>query len=369
MQIFGRAGAELLPLFMGMGDAMQQAQQDADRFGLSLTKLQGKQVEQMNDAFTRSGYAISGIVTQVTAKLSPAITTVVDTFTKFISDAGGVSIGSAIVDAFYNAGEILARSLDLMSAAVGPIIESFANVFTFFSDTMSGPGGFSESIDYWAVATNVFQRAVSLLQGVFQYVESVFKGMIGGLANIVQLLLGALASAADILPGMGAFADSVRDMQAGAKDFASTMITSADSVWNEAGANIANAFSTDFKATDLGAKITGGMTGGMESFVERWRKTQEQAAADAAKGLNQGNKDAAGSALGAAVAEGLGKLAEGIRADTTQGRQEMMRLMYGGGDGIDQKQLKAQERAADAGERTADFLEENLTGFEAYSLS
>jgi hypothetical protein len=323
----------------------------------------------MNDAFTRAGYAISGVVTQVTAKLAPAIKTVVDTFTQFISDAGGVSIGSAIVDAFWNAGEILARSLDMMSAAVAPIIGAFSEVFNFFAEVLTGSGGFSETINWWGVATETFQRAISLLEGIFQNAISGFQAIVGAFAKVGEWLLGAMAQAVDLIPMMGKYADDIRAMQEGAGDFADSMFQGATEWGQAAGESVSNAFSTDFNPTELGAQITGGMTGGMESFVERWRKTQEQAAADAANGLNQGNKDAAGSALGAAVSEGLGKLAEGIRADTTQGRQEMLRLMYGGGNNIDEKQLKAQERAADAGERTADFLEENLTGFEAYSLS
>ena len=368
MQIFGRSGAELLPMFMGMADAMQQAQQDADRFGLSLTNLQGKDVEGMNDAFTRAGYAITGVITQVEAKLAPAIKTVVDTFTQFVSDAGGVSIGSAIVDAFWNAGEILARSLDLMSAAVAPVIGAFSNVFNYFAEVLTGSGGFSETINWWGVATEVFQRAVSLLEGIFKNAIAGFQAIVGAFAKVGEWLLGAMAKAVELIPMMGKYADDIRAMQAGTGDFADSMFDGAMAWSAEAGKNVANAFSAEFKPTQLGSQITGGMTGGMESFVERWRKTQEQAAADSARGLNQGNKDGVGGALGAAVSDGLGKLAQGIRADSKEGRQEMLRLMYGGGDDIDQKQLKAQERAADAGERMADFLEENLTGFEAYAI-
>ena len=67
VKLFGRAGAELLPLFAGGAGSIREATEEAQRFGMALTNAQGQDVEAMNDSFSKVSAAISGIVKQVTA--------------------------------------------------------------------------------------------------------------------------------------------------------------------------------------------------------------------------------------------------------------------------------------------------------------
>ena len=82
MALFGRAGAQLLPLFEQGAGSIEQATAEAERFGLALTNQQADAVDAMGDSFTKSYEAIKGVVGQVVAYLSPALQAVSDQFQK-----------------------------------------------------------------------------------------------------------------------------------------------------------------------------------------------------------------------------------------------------------------------------------------------
>jgi len=361
MQIFGRSGVEMLPMFGGISEAMEQARIDAERFGLALSSGQGQNVEAMNDSITRAGYAMQGLVTQVVAQLSPAVKEVVDWFTGLFELAGGETIGTAIVDAFWNAGEILARAVDLMSAAVSPIIEGFASVFTYFGEAA---GLFGGSIDGWALATEMFQRAISLFEGIAKAFVAGFQAIIGAFAKIGEWILGAIASAVEMI---GYSSATLREMQVNAGREGDAMLNSAIDWGNAAGENVANAFSYTFQPTQLGQDITNGMTGGSESMVERWR-AEQKAANDAAKKAAEDTGKAASDSMSAGLAGSIGKLAEGLQANSVEGRKEMLRLMYGGGDSVQEKQLKEQRESNQHLEGINESLDNLDVGVEAFGF-
>lgn len=96
VRIFGRSGAELLPLFSGGAEGIAEARAQAERLGLTLTTVQGQDVEAMNDSFTMVGKTIEGVIQQVTAYLAPAVTAVANTFVDLVGSIGGANIGQAI---------------------------------------------------------------------------------------------------------------------------------------------------------------------------------------------------------------------------------------------------------------------------------
>jgi hypothetical protein len=112
ISLFGKSGAELLPLFEGGATGIRQAREEAEKLGLALTGPQGRAVEEMNDSFTRVYYAIQGIIQQVTARLAPAITGIATKFTDFVKGAGGESLGKSIVNAIIEGAKVLAAVAD-----------------------------------------------------------------------------------------------------------------------------------------------------------------------------------------------------------------------------------------------------------------
>ena len=114
ISLFGKSGAELLPLFEGGATGIRQAREEAEKLGLALTGPQGRAVEEMNDSFTRVYYAIQGIIQQVTARLAPAITGIAKKFTDFVKNTGGDNIGQSIGKAIIEGAKYLATVADMV---------------------------------------------------------------------------------------------------------------------------------------------------------------------------------------------------------------------------------------------------------------
>jgi hypothetical protein len=113
--VFGKAGAELLPLFSGGVDGIAQARKEAERLGLALTSTQGREVEAMNDSFTMVSKAIAGIVQQVNAYMAPAVRRISEAFVKMVGDIGGQTIGQRIGQGIIDGAKYLATVADLIA--------------------------------------------------------------------------------------------------------------------------------------------------------------------------------------------------------------------------------------------------------------
>ena len=115
VQLFGKAGSELLPLFAGGAEGIKQARAEADRLGLALTTTQGREVEKMNDSFTMVGKTIEGVVQQVNAFLAPAVTKISNAFVKMVGDIGGKNIGQFIGQGIVDGAKYLATVADMIA--------------------------------------------------------------------------------------------------------------------------------------------------------------------------------------------------------------------------------------------------------------
>jgi hypothetical protein len=185
MNIFGRSGANLLNLFENNGAVIGQSMEDVIAFGNALTNVQAGNVEAMNDAFARAGGAVSGIVTQVTAYLAPAIKTVIDQFTAFVGSVGGANIGQAIGLALLDSAIYLAAVGDFFIQNVGPIL---AESFKYGSDVAKG-----------------FYRVAEFLRGVFNAIQVGFGVIILGITGAIEMAASLFGG----LPELAAFNDKM----------------------------------------------------------------------------------------------------------------------------------------------------------------
>jgi len=172
VRLFGKAGAELLPLFNSGAGAISDATEEAQKFGLSLTNMQGQNVEAMNDAFTRAQSAIRGVIQQVVAYLAPAIQNVADTFTKLIGEIGGANIGQTIGRAILDAAQFMAKIVD-------QFVSNLATVWEYVSKV----GG------QWSDVVQVAQRVFSFFSGIVNTLEVAFGAIVIGLTGAAELVL------------------------------------------------------------------------------------------------------------------------------------------------------------------------------------
>lgn len=314
VQIFGRAGADLLPLFAGGAEGIAQARAEAERLGLTLTTVQGQDVEAMNDAFTLAGQAINGVVQQVVAFLSPAITGVVNQFTQFIGDIGGANIGQAIGNGILTGAEFLAGIGDFL-------IANFSNVFQFFSSVG----------EQWGGVVDVLQRTAAFLSGVFSSAQV-------GLLLVVRGFSGSFEGLATIAQQIGQFlgfdTSSLDAVVAGAQAFNAEIDRGITENINAAGEAFGTAFAD---AAPTGQAIAG-------PLVTSLRQAREEALAAASQ-----VEEARPAPVDIQQTVEVAGISEAIRAVDSRSREgvaEMFRLMRGSGNDVQERMASSLEEIA-----------------------
>lgn len=322
VQLFGRAGAELLPLFNQGAGAIRAATQEADKFGLALTDAQRKDVEGMNDAFKNAYEAIRGVVGQIVAKLSPAVTAVTQAFTNLISGVGGKQIGAAIGDA------ILAGA------------RYFAGVADWF---------IANTPKVWAYVVQVAQKWVGVWQAgqrvadFFAAVGRIFESAFKAIGSILVDIVGRIVKAAGDLAKTVTFGAWGGETQKAGKE----MLKTAKTLWTESGqafnASVENARNAFYgRAEETGQAIAGPVLTALEDAIAK---------ADASAAKLDAAKPAANIEIKQKVditASGLKQAVQGIDSRTAEGVKEMFRIMRGDtGNDVQARQLEVQERIAD----------------------
>jgi hypothetical protein len=122
-EIFGRGGVKLLPLINGGADALARARQEAEGLGGILTQEEVRNVEAMNDAFTKVGAAVQAVINKVVVNLSPVIKEIADNFTAFIAQANSANLGAEIADRLLSFVEVFAETFRGVAKFLGTFLE------------------------------------------------------------------------------------------------------------------------------------------------------------------------------------------------------------------------------------------------------
>lgn len=85
VDLFGKAGADLLPLFEEGAEGIRKAREEAHLFNATLTDEQAKAFGQLDDSIKRMGQAWDGLSRNLTASVAPAFTAVFDAMTNVLS--------------------------------------------------------------------------------------------------------------------------------------------------------------------------------------------------------------------------------------------------------------------------------------------
>jgi hypothetical protein len=318
--IFGKSGAELLPLFAGGAGAIQEATAEAERLGLALTNAQGRDVEAMNDAFTKAQAAINGVVNQVVAYLSPAIKNVADTFTNLIGSVGGANIGQTIGDALLQGARFLAQIGDYL-------ITNLSGVWEYASKIGA----------QWSAVWDFGNRVAQFFMGIGNTLKIAFGLIILGITGPVQALMEAAQYIGDRL---GLDTSGLDSAVAGMDAFNHSIAGSMNEAAAAAAQNFDQAFGSG-PANSVGLAIAGPLTTTLDAAIA-------QAEASAAQ-IDEATKQTVATAkeelatAGAASREGV----KGIDSRSKEGISEMFRIMRGGGEGTQERIAKGIERIAE----------------------
>jgi hypothetical protein len=317
VKLFGRAGADLLPLFAGGAGSIREATEEAQRFGMALTNAQGQDVEKMNDSFSKVSAAIGGIVQQITAYLAPSITAIATTFTDFVGSMGGANIGQAIGEGIIGAARYMAGVGDFLISGLTGVWEFVGSIGAI-----------------WGNVAEMIGRSASYMAGVGRGLAAVFTGN----AALVLRVVGVISSTA--------------------REMSYSLAEASRANFMAAGENLSNAF---------------GMGGGGAGGAGPLSKALEIALAKsrlAAGQVDQANRLRIGEAVGEAVgqqapaANAVARMQElkAVDSRSKEGIAEMFRLMRG-------ETEDAAERTARATERIADNTEDMGIDFEELSFA
>lgn len=319
--LFGRAGAQLLPMFEMGAAGIQQATEQADRLGLNLNSIQTAQVDRMGDAFVEAKKAVEGVVGQIVARLAPSVTAVTEAFTTLISGVGGQNIGAAIGEAILGGARYLAQVADFLIANVGPAFQYVSQV-----------------AGQWNAVWEFGGRVASFFSGIGSLLVSAMQLATAGVTKVFGFVVSNLADLIAQVPGMGGIAERIAAIGQNLND-------TAAGAWEAAGQSFVNA-GTQFEqalgdsAANAGEAIAGPVTQAFDEARAAARNALGQVDVAAKQTVEIQNPEAVGQAVQQAL--------NGIDSRTTEGMKEYFRILRGdAGDNVQQQQLQVMQEIAD----------------------
>ena len=249
VEIFGRQGAALVPLFKEGAASVEELTARAQRLGIIVSEDQVSNIAKMNDAFDLVRATVEGIIGQVTGNLAPVVTAIADEFLAFVESfsgangEGGTAIADAITDTLLNGAEFLAGVFD-------SFVSQFGDLSTVLVD-----------------AAAVFQATGEVFTIVYEGLRAAFNAFeIAG--NSLALALGKA------LEAIGSYLNS--DLEAFGRD----LVAASQAALDQNAQELIDAASSVGDATDRLLNGTDGdaaAAGPAEQFIEGMRSRIEQA--------------------------------------------------------------------------------------------
>jgi hypothetical protein len=114
MAIFGRSGADLIPMLNAGRDGLAQMTEEANRFGLTISTQTSKAAEGFNDNLTRISSVLTGLGNKIAERSAPAMKDLTDRFIVFVNEGNYVE---RIANAIGSAMDALAQAVQWASSA------------------------------------------------------------------------------------------------------------------------------------------------------------------------------------------------------------------------------------------------------------
>ena len=201
MVLLGRSGRELIPLLNAGGEGLNALKAEADALGLVFDTKTAQAAEQFNDTLNRLGKVSGGLVTQVTAKMLPALNALAGTLFENVKNStllrdtmsflgkvleGLVRVTAFLFDNISALGKVL---LALVTAKIATAVAGIAVAFVKFAMSIRSAGlalAAFHAIKRASLTTFLFLAAgIALATGNLDK----FTGAVGQVAEKVKTLL------------------------------------------------------------------------------------------------------------------------------------------------------------------------------------
>lgn len=287
VQLFGRSGAELIPLLNGGSAGLKEMADEADRLGITLDTTTAKSAEQFNDQLTRLQAMFQGIANKVMAAVLPAL----NQFAAKISDPKMVEAAIMVADA-------IVKGMGMAADAVMTVANAFK--------TLAGWIEWAKTHDIFGneIGPSEGQLAIGRARAMADLREKLSAGMVendgwsaedlgfgvatkGGRVGIKEAVAEAVTETDKIAPSFDRATDSAKAMDDAVKAFRDHTEESAERA-KSFGERVKDTFS------DIGNEISG-LIDGTRSWNDVLKSVVSSLARIAFQQLNFGGASTGGS--------------------------------------------------------------------------
>lgn len=124
--LFGRSGAELIPLLNSGADGLEKMRAEAEKLGIIIDTKTGKDAEAFNDTITKLGKSVDALGLGIAKELLPTLQAIADKFVDMQSEGGGVSVVVEAVSEAFKALTVLGANVAFVFVGIGREIGAIA---------------------------------------------------------------------------------------------------------------------------------------------------------------------------------------------------------------------------------------------------
>lgn len=174
MAIFGKAGADLIPMLNGGRDSLNEMNAEAKAFGAIVSTSAAKQAEAFNDNLTRLGYAVKGLFVQTAEKLLPTLVNMSAGMVDWAKNSG-------VLDTALNVISNTMKGLVTSGVIVGAVFKTLAEYVSTVSSSLGLllKGEFTKAWD--RIQTGV-SNVGDTAKATFSTIDGLWRGDVTGAA-------------------------------------------------------------------------------------------------------------------------------------------------------------------------------------------
>lgn len=184
MRLFGKAGADMIPLLTGGSEALGNLMNEADRFGQVFTEKMGAQAEQFNDNMSRLKGAFANVAAEIAQRVLPYLAQFSDWLV-----ANAPAIGNVIASVFEFAASLVKLGTDAVSFVTGAWAQFNAGwdatvrkVHEVISVIQAFPGQVITALS--EIGAQMYQLGVDMIDGLWRGIQSKWQEVKQGIYDI-----------------------------------------------------------------------------------------------------------------------------------------------------------------------------------------
>lgn len=142
VDLFGKSGAELIPLLNEGSEGLREMNEMAEKLGLTFDQKTVDAAGEFNDTLDFLGLASQGVARQVAAQLLPALNSLVGSMLEFITTGNGVRQAADVIGTgfklIYTAGVLISQTFSVAGKTIGMLAAQLVSLFQLnFKEAMN----------------------------------------------------------------------------------------------------------------------------------------------------------------------------------------------------------------------------------------